>query len=166
MKTKTILTIIFCSLIAFFLGFWVNNQIQKPNRQTEVSETKPAPSKTVRDTIIKFIDADTTDRDFSKELKGRFILKGATYAGFDFISAKQNAWTNEIDPGHPDTMRVNWVDKTTFATIRTEGINKGCPPRTWVHKVMFYDGRKLILKDVETGWTDSPDHNLTFYKEQ
>jgi hypothetical protein len=104
--------------------------------------------------------------DFSQKINGRFALKGADCAGFELIGNKKIIWRNEISCLSPDTFAVFWLDQKTFVTkdINKESVNKDCPPRNWIYKVLAYDGEKLILEEVWTGWGEYKTDNLEFIR--
>lgn len=110
-------------------------------------------------------EGNTEDVDFSKMLKGKFILKGSDYAGFEFIDTKNISWTNEMFPMDPDSMRLKWIDKHTFVATFRKSSGNDCPPSNWIRKVEYYDGNKLILRNFWTGWNDLKDESETFFKE-
>ncbi len=159
---KIILTASFLLIIiSFFIGyFWKNifsktptenyTQNEKTTHHIEekkVTEQKKTPKKTI---------------NYSKLIKGKYILHGAEYAGFDFIDDKTLTWTNEMFPMDPDTMKLKWISEDIFVGTFTKKHNGDCPPNVWVNKVISYDGQTLILKDIWTGWNDSKDEVKTF----
>lgn len=107
--------------------------------------------------------SQTKTQDYN--LVGRFILKDANCAGFEFKSKTQALWRNEIACQAPTELRLRWIDKETFATIHTESDNEECPPRVEIYKVVSYDGKKLTLKQIWTGWNDFPDDTSIFNKQ-
>lgn len=125
--------------------------------------------------IIKIIEIDTvltssnnldsSEIDYSELLKGKFILKGASYAGFDFISDKKISWTNELFPHDPDFFRLRWLNETTFFASKINETNTNCPPLVWIYKVESFDGTKLVMTDVSTSWNDLKDDQQIFIKE-
>lgn len=108
--------------------------------------------------------SDQSKNNYAKLLKGKFILAGSDYAGYEFIDAKTIAWTNELFPMDPDTMTLKWIDESTFITKFTKRTNKDCSPVIGVLKVVSYDKGKLVLKDYWTGWNDKKDEVSTFHK--
>lgn len=170
MKAKSIVFTIFLCLLCFILGYAGNNFFQQKK------EADPRPIvKTDSVESVKEIQADGTkskdinqkkdNPDYSKLLKGKYILKDADYAGFEFLDANTVTWTNEILPMYPDTMRLKWIDERTFVTTFTESAGKECPPRNWVRQIESNDGNKLVIKNFWTGWNDSKDTSEIFYKE-
>ena len=98
-------------------------------------------------------------------LNGRYVLQGASCAGFNFIDSKTVLWTNEIACNDPDTLRLTWVDASTFMTRTKEMTNKDCPPSVSLYKIVSISGNKLVLKDIWTGWNDSKSKILVFNKQ-
>jgi|GEM_PF-1383686 len=168
MKLKNYLITAIVGALCFIIGYYFSTAPQQ-EKKTQATITK---KEQMPDTS-NFRKADdhvnpvkkNTERDYSKELKGKYILAGADYAGYEFIDAKTISWTNEIFPMDPDTMTLKWIDNNTFITKFTKRINQNCSPNIGVLKVESYDGHKLILKDFWTGWGDSKDDSKTFYTE-
>ena len=50
-------------------------------------------------------------------------------------------------------------------TRSTMKINEKCPPVVDVYKVVSFDGKQLILKDIWTGWNDFKDETLKLIKQ-
>lgn len=103
--------------------------------------------------------------DYSKLLKGKFILEGSTCAGLDFISAEKATWTNELDCDHPDLLRIRWIDNVTFMTVTQERINENCPPGIDIYKVKSFDKKVLKLTSIWAGWGNFKDDELVFVQE-
>lgn len=165
--TNNLLTILLC-LFCLFLGFAGARIFQQKKDTPKIYQEKIDTFKKKMDSVSTQKPASAANKintDYSKILKGKFVLDGAEYAGFDFIDSKTITWTNEIFPMDPDSMRLKWIDEKTFVTTFARFISKDCPPRNWVRKVEYYDGKKLIIKNFWTGWNDSKDYNETFYKE-
>ena len=101
--------------------------------------------------------AGSSKANYSKEISGRFIMKGASCAGFNFINDHQVLWTNESACFDPDSLTIRWLDDITFITVATKRLNQDCPPGVDVYKVISFDGRKLRLSVIWTGWGDSAD---------
>lgn len=160
MKSKTLITILLTGVIFFALGFFGKDFYQK-KRKIEVPASK-TPVENPKQTVDKKPNQNT---GFSKILKGKFILKGADYAGFDFVDNQTITWTNEMFPMDPDTMRVKWIDERTFVATFTQKVNDDCPPANWIRKIESYDGYQLVIRNYWTGWGESPDTSEVFYKE-
>lgn len=98
-------------------------------------------------------------------ISGRFILAQSNCAGFNFINNTTVLWTNEIACDDPDTLKIRWLDNTTFMTKTTVRIDQNCPPKIDIYKVVSFDGKHLGLKSAATGWNDSADVILDFTKQ-
>ncbi|SDG45798.1 hypothetical protein [Epilithonimonas hungarica] len=162
MKSKPILTILLTAIVFFALGFLGKDFYQNKSKSENIPVTKNQSDRIQTKDETKTENKNT---DFSKVLKGKYILEGADYAGFEFIDDETISWTNEMFPMDPDTMRLKWIDEHTFVTTFTKNIEKGCPPRNWVRKIESYDGHKLVIRDYWTGWGESKDESEVFYKE-
>lgn len=163
-----LLILLFC-ILSFVLGFWFKDVYQSKSTKTEMAKietVKNTEQITKKDSLANVHKTKTTERDYSKELKGKFILKNADYAGFDFVDDKLLTWTNEMFPMDPDSMRIKWISKDIFVGTFIKEKKDECPPRNWINKVEYFDGNKLILKDIWTGWGDSKDEVKTFYYTQ
>ncbi|MCE6987613.1 hypothetical protein [Dyadobacter sp. CY323] len=117
---------------------------------------------------IKTFYAETVmERHGSSKIRGRFVLDGATCAGFEFFSDKEIIWRNEITCSEPDTMLVHWLDEKSFLVKdkRRVNVNKECPPRNLYYVVSRYDGKSLALQEVWTGWGDFTKETLKFSKQ-
>ncbi|GAB2829673.1 hypothetical protein [Ferruginibacter profundus] len=98
-------------------------------------------------------------------ISGRFILAQSNCAGFNFINNTTVLWTNEIACDDPDTLKIHWLDNTTFMTKTTVRIDQNCPPKIDIYNVVSFDGKHLGLKSAATGWNDSADVILDFTKQ-
>lgn len=155
MKTKQITVILFLTISFFLLGFMAH----KFGFSLQISNEKQKNVPT----------ADTSqyleNRDLSKELKGKYMLEGAEYAGFEFINAKTISWTNEMFPFDPDTMRIKWIDNNTFFTTNTRNIGAGCAPTNSFYKVTYYDGSMLRIMEYWSGWGELEDEVKSYSKQ-
>ena len=169
-KTKFILLIsILLVIISFLTGyFWNTIFSKKPVYNNAFTEKTldSIPKREEQNEALEQYQSPETTNGFSKELNGKYILEGAEYAGFDFIDHKTLTWTNELVPMYPDTMRLKWVSEDVFVGIFTKKHNEDCSPNVWVNKVVSYDGKTLVLKDIWTGWGDSKDELKTFHLEE
>lgn len=175
MNWKTIITIFVFGIITFYLGWFIRD---KRNLLTEISVKKTTIENLQKSDSTKFkalkdqldsltIESNSYDktRDFKTEINGEFILKGAKFAGFNFINSKIVSWTNEMDIAHPDTLKIQWLNNSTFFTQDLKKHNESCPPRVWIYQIISFDGKQLILKKINTSWIiDFPDSKLEFYK--
>lgn len=157
---KIVIPILLTAIVFFALGFFGRDFYQNKSKPENIPL-----SINQSDSFQTKVETETKNINFSKVLKGKYILDGADYAGFEFIDDKTISWTNEMFPMDPDTMRLKWIDEHTFVTTFTQNIEKGCPPRNWVRKVKSYDGHKLVIRKYWTGWGESKDESEIFYKE-
>ena len=159
MKSKTLLISTIVGLLTFFIGWFLHDTV------------RPATEKAKdRQMINAFIDtvskADTINSiDFAYRVSAHFILTESNCAGFNFISSDKVLWTNEIACNDPDTLKLRWLSDSTFMTRSTMKINEKCPPVVDVYKVVSFDGKQLILKDIWTGWNDFKDETLKLIKQ-
>lgn len=124
--------------------------------------------------LICLVKCNNSDRDTKSdkkrnssenlEIKGRFILKDANCAGYDFFNSKIIIWRNELTCNDPDTFSIYWLDKSTFLIKDIKIENKNCPPRVSVYKVDSFDGNNLQLLDIWTGWGDYKIDTLQFVR--
>jgi hypothetical protein len=105
-------------------------------------------------------------KDYSKKLKGRFVLKGAECAGFNFIDDKTTLWTNEMFCNDPDSLNIHWINATTFITKTTKRHDSLCPPRIDLYEVVSYNNKKLVLKSTWTGWGENGPDTLELIRVQ
>ncbi len=98
-------------------------------------------------------------------LSGHFILAESVCAGFNFINKDVVLWTNEIACNDPDSLKLRWLDDSTFMTRNTLRIDKTCPPRVDIYKIVSIEGSHLTLRSVWIGWNESKDVNLEFIKQ-
>ena len=153
---------IFLVLLAFVIGYQVKNFY---SADLEIPKEQKNDAKSSNDLEIPSV-SNNNNVDYSKKLKGKFVLKSTNYAGFEFIDDKTISWTNEMFPMDPDTMRLKWISKDVFVALFNKSDDKdGCPPATWVRKVESFDGEKLVLKNVWTGWGEYKDTTETFSQE-
>jgi hypothetical protein len=104
----------------------------------------------------------TFGQQTAKHLQGRYIMKGSGCAGFNFVNAKTVLWYNESACLYPDTLKIKWVDDSSFLTITKTRTDNACPPRVEYYKIVSNVGKQLVLKSVWTGWNDVKDQILTF----
>jgi hypothetical protein len=155
---KNILLIIFTAVLSFSLGFYCCVLTAVPTKKAHVTKENPNVIKTTRehlDSLTIAANLYNGKENFPKKLSGKFIMKGATCAGLNFISPTRASWTNEMDC-HPDTLRLSWINNVTFMT-RLIDMRKGCPPTIWMYHVVSFDEKKLILREINTGWYDSKE---------
>ena len=136
------------------------DSLQKPNQKwTNLTQEQI-------DSFMISNNINSKSTDFSNNISGRFILKGANSTGFDFINSATVLWTNEIAPFQPDTLKIHWLDNSTFMTRSTERRNMDCPPLVSIYQIISFDGQNLILRDIWTGWYDRDDERTEFIKQK
>jgi hypothetical protein len=84
--------------------------------------------------------------NYAKLLKGKYILRGADWAGFEFMKGNRATWTNELFPNDPDTMRINWINNNTFVATFISGLTEDCPPNVWIQQVVSLKGKNSNFK--------------------
>lgn len=167
MKFKRIALFMLTGIVCFVLGFLCNDFFEKSTTKNQSIDIKSMNSSSIKDSDGKETSAiDSEEIDYSKKLKGKFILEGADYAGFDFVDSKTLTWTNELFPNMPDTMRLKWIDNNTFVGTFIDADGTDNAPGNMLNDVEYFDGHKLILKDIWTGQYDYKDDIKTFYKEE
>lgn len=152
MNWKFIIAILAIGLITFLLGWYCRDK-------AIIGHEKLDPM---------MIDSNSNNHsiNFDKKISGKFVLKDAKCAGFNFISPSLITWTNEIDCGHPDTLKIRWIDNNTFYTQEIVRPNENCPPRISIYQVVSFKGHHLILRDIWTGWNHHSDEILEFTKQE
>jgi hypothetical protein len=167
MTKNQILLLTTCCIVFFALGFWVKSLNSK--EKSTVIAAEQTDEKTSQSSgpanKLKQADTETEDINYSKLLKGKFILKGADYAGFEFMKGNLATWTNELFPNDPDTMRINWINNNTFVATFISDLSEDCPPHLWIKQVVSLEGKKLKLIEINASWVDYKEKVLTFVKE-
>lgn len=176
MNWKFIISIFLIGLLTFILGWFFHDM--KQFADGVVADSKPVDSlqkanpkfatitQDQLDSLIITSNINNKSENFAAKISGRFVMKDANCAGFNFISPKTVTWTNEIDCGHPDTFKIRWLGNATFYTQDIVRINENCPPRVWIYQVVSFDGLHLTLKDIWTGWKDYNDERIEFIKRE
>lgn len=108
----------------------------------------------------------------SERLNGRFVLKDATCAGFEFGNDSSKViWRNEVEclisdtnPDYYHTQELFWLDSKTFVVKDIERRDQASPPRVDVYVVESNNGKDLTLKSLWTGWGDYKFDTLEFAK--
>jgi hypothetical protein len=168
---KRIVLFISIGLISFFLG-WIFNELWRfaegmKHDTVKVDSLKLHEDKINQRKILTDIDQKKDPSiNYSTTISGRFILKEANCAGFDFIGKKRIIWRNELTCFDADTFAIYWLDNMTFITKDIKRINKDCPPRNWIYTVDKYDGENLILNELWTGWGEYKWSKLEFIREK
>jgi hypothetical protein len=175
MNKKTVIISCIVGLLTFGLGWFFHDM--KQFADGVVADTKRVDSlqksnpKCVTitqqqlDSLMIRSNINNKTEIFSTKISGRFVIKGANCAGLNFISTSLVAWTNEIDCGHPDTLKLSWLDNATFFTRDIKEENENCPPRVSIYQVVSFDGTQLVLKDIWTGWNDFKNERIEFLKQ-
>jgi len=103
--------------------------------------------------------------DYSKQIKGIFILNGAECAGFEFMG-KELVWRNESACMYPDTFLIYWTDSRSFIAKEKSSSNSkpSRPPLIWFYTVSVFDGKKLVVDEIATGWGSFKTERQTFRK--
>ncbi len=167
MNKKQLLTYSLIGIVCFVLGYWAKplNSEKKSMSSTQAKgEVQIVPDDETQEIAVQ---ESTTNEEinYAKLLKGKYILRGADWAGFEFMKGNRATWTNELFPNYPDTMRINWINNNTFvATFISETIDD-CPPNVWIKQVVSLEGKKLKLREINTSWVDIEEDVLTFVKE-
>ncbi len=103
--------------------------------------------------------------DYARQLKGIFILDGAECAGFEF-TGKELVWRNESACMYPDTFLLYWTDSKSFMA-KEKRPSSGKPTRApliWFYTIKAFDGHKLIVDELWTGWGPFKTEKQTFRK--
>ena len=164
---KQLLTFSLIGILCFVLGYWAKtlNSDKMTMSSSQVNSEVQNPS---IDTTQESAGQESTtkeDINYAKLLKGKYILRGADWAGFEFMKGNRATWTNELFPNDPDTMRINWINNNTFVATFISGLREDCPPNVWIKKVVSLEGKKLKLQEINTSWVDFDEEVLTFVKE-
>lgn len=161
MNGKTLLIVLVTGLLTFASGWLLHNVI---NMKSEAATVKLSDHS--KNTIPGANTTKTNNpENFSPAILGRFIMKGANCAGFNFINKNIVLWTNEITCNEADTLKISWIDKAIFMTRSTESINESCPPRVNIYSVISFENDHLVLKSIWTGWNDFKDEQLHLIKQ-
>ena len=167
MNKKQLLTTIIIGIVCLVLGYWLRTI--NSNHQEVVSSHQDQTSADTSSNSVKrtqqSLDNLDEEIDYSKLLKGKYTLRGADWAGFEFMKGNTATWTNELFPNDPDTMRINWINNNTFVATFVSGLREDCPPNVWIKQVVSLEGKKLKLQEINTSWVDVKEEVLTFVKE-
>lgn len=103
--------------------------------------------------------------DYSKEIKGIFILDNTECAGFEF-TARELIWRNESACMSPDTFLIYWTDTKSFmAKEKKPAYGKPSrAPLIWFYTIIAFDGHRLVVENLETGWGPFKTGKQTFRK--
>ncbi len=174
MNRKTLLISCIVGLLTFCMGWFLNDMKQfadgvvvdriRIDSLQKLNQNWKTITQEQLDSLMILNNLKSKTSDFSSKISGRFILKGANSAGFDFINSSTVLWTNEIAPFQPDTLKIRWLDNSTFMTKSTERINLDCSPVVWIYQIISFDGQHLIVNNIWTGWNDYDDKQTEFIK--
>lgn len=167
MNKKQLLTCSLIGILCFVLGYWaksLNSENKSISSTQAYSDVQNLPVDTTQDGAVQ---KSTTNEEinYAKLLKGKYTLRGADWAGFDFMKGNRATWTNELFPNDPDTMRINWINNNTFVATFISGLTEDCPPNVWIKQVVSLEGKKLKLQEINTSWVDLEQDVLTFVKD-
>jgi hypothetical protein len=120
--------------------------------------------------VISGIDLTKLTVDYSLILSGKFILDDnvSTCAGFTFLNDKKRIiWTNEMTCLYPDTFQLVWISNDVFLyrDINPPIENKKNSRRSWLKKVMSFNGNELVLRDYWMGGGNYSEEVMKFRKE-
>lgn len=167
MYKNQLLTISLIGILCFVLGYWAKtlNSDKMTKSSTQVnSEVQNLSVDTTQENAVQE-SISNEEINYAKLLKGKYILRGADWAGFDFMKGNRATWTNELFPNDPDTMRIIWINNNTFVATFISGLTEDCPPNVWIKQVVSLEGKKLKLREINTSWVDLEEEVLTFVKE-
>lgn len=167
MYKNQLLTISLIGILCFVLGYWAKtlNSDKMTKSSTQVnSEVQNLSVDTTQENAVQE-SISNEEINYAKLLKGKYILRGADWAGFDFMKGNRATWTNELFPNDPDTMRIIWINNNTFVATFISGLTEDCPPNVWIKQVVSLEGKKLKLREINTSWVDLEEDVLTFVKE-
>lgn len=174
MNWKFIISILVTGLLTFVLGWifhdmkhFADGVVADFKRVDSLQKSNPKFTTITQDQLDSLIITSNINKkveNFATKISGRFVMKDAKCAGFNFISPTRVTWTNEIDCGNPDTLKIRWLDNATFYMQDIVRINENCPPRVWIYQVVTFDGFHLTLKDIWTGWKENTDERTEFTK--
>ena len=176
MSWKLITTILATGLLTFILGWFFRDMKQfadgvvEDGKQLDSSQKINPKFATITqdqlDSLMITSNINNKAENFATKISGQFVITDANCAGFNFISRTLVTWTNEIECGHPDTLKIRWLDNATFYIQDIVRLNEDCPPRVWIYQVVNFDGLHLTLKDIWTGWNDHADERIEFIKRE
>jgi hypothetical protein len=150
-KQTTILFVIIVGLLTFGLGWFLHDMkylaegVKADGKRLESLQTLKTNNK-------------------AGNITGKFIIKDANCAGLNFINDTLVSWTNESDCKHPDTLKLCWIDSSTFFAKDIKPVTENCPPRVSIYQVVTFDQQHLILKEIWTGWNSFKDDKIEFLR--
>jgi hypothetical protein len=167
MTKKQLITSFIIGIVFFVIGYWAKTLNSEKTTISSTQAIVEEPKNPVDETqeIARQESASKEKVNYAKLLKGKYILRGADWAGFEFMKGNRATWTNELFPNDPDTMRINWINNNTFVATFISGLTEDCPPNVWIKQVVSLEGKKLKLQEINTSWVDLEEDVLTFVKE-
>jgi hypothetical protein len=171
MNWKISISMLATGLLTFILGWFLHDmkQFADSRRVDSLQKVNLKFATITQDQLDSFMitsNINNLAENFATKISGRFTMKDANCAGFNFISPTLVTWTNEIDCGHPDTLKIRWLDNATFYTQDIVRLNENCPPRVCIYQVVSFDGVHLILNDIWTGWNEHSNERTEFIKRE
>lgn len=163
MKSTQTVRNIFIGGALFILGYGTHFLIANSQKHPVPETAEPVANDTLRSRAP--VPPPNSSINYTEILKGKFILKGADYAGLDFVDQNTLTWTNELFPMDPDTMKLRWLSNDIFMGIFTGSREDSCQPNIWIRKVESFAGGELKIKYLETSLTYTQNEILTFNKE-
>ena len=162
---------IIVGVITFTLGWFSNSMnlfaegvIADGKRNDSLKKLMKLPEEVSQEELDNNQIENNKTTNFAEKLEGQFIMKDANCAGFNFINKTHVTWTNEIDCYIQDTLKIKWLNNSTFFTQDRKQNNSECPPRVWIYQVISFDEKTLILKDFWTGWNNKEDSRIELTK--
>lgn len=166
MNIKRIVLLLLSHLVLFALGFLAYQLYYDTADKGQIVEKSIEKMRSKGEPTTRCVhESDSTEINYAQRLKGKYIIDGAHYAGFDFVDAKTIGWTNELFPNDPDTMRLDWINKNTFVCTFNRASDTNCRPMTWIQQIVSLEGSKLKMKEINTGWNSSYENVQLFFKE-
>ncbi|WP_153800812.1 hypothetical protein [Foetidibacter luteolus] len=158
MNGKAVLITLLIGLTTFIAGWYLSTRLRLNEEDVRSQRNQSIVGKVSR-------VETTSSNNLSSSISGRFVLAESGCAGLNFISHDLVLWTNEISCDDPDTLKIRWLNDSSFMTRNILRINKDCPPRVDIYNVVSFDGKQLILRDIWTGWNDSKDEIFEFFRQ-
>jgi len=167
MNKKQLFNYSLIGIVCFIIGYWAKTLNSEKTTISSIQAIGEEQKNPVDETQVVATQESKSKEEvnYAKLLKGKYILRGADWAGFEFMKGNRATWTNELFPNDPDTMRINWINNNTFVATFISGLTEDCPPNVWIKQVVSLEGKKLKLQEINTSWVDLEEDVLTFEKE-
>lgn len=110
------------------------------------------------------VSTQAVAQNYQTRLNGkRLVMAGTSCAGIEFAKDGTTAkWHNELECTVNDKLssnwRVKWLDADNFLMIQTERNSEKSPPSVSAYQVLSVTGKKVVLKDIWTGWGNLKDN--------